>query len=253
MQSEAYRKIETQYDYKRQQAQKDARMYKQNVYDENPRLAEIEDEIARETIKTMKANMNLDDVAKQVEQEKLEFKVKLLQEEYDKELKKLGLTKQDFEPKYECEKCSDTGIKLCSCFKQALINEAFKQSNMLKIKDENFETFDFGFYSSTPDKEKYGIDKSPLEKMDSIRKQAYEFSHNLDNPSQKNLLFSGKTGLGKTFLANCIANEAIKQGKSVIYQTAPILLDKMVDYQFIIKLLKKEKNMIKSLMLIYLL
>ena len=235
MQSEAYRKIETQYDYKRQQAQKDARMYKQNVYDENPRLAEIEDEIARETIKTMKANMNLDDVAKQVEQEKLEFKVKLLQEEYDKELKKLGLTKQDFEPKYECEKCSDTGMcgdKLCSCFKQALINESFKQSNMLKIKDENFETFDFGFYSSTPDKEKYGIDKSPLEKMDSIRKQAYEFSHNLDNPSQKNLLFSGKTGLGKTFLANCIANKAIKQGKSVIYQTAPILLDKMVDYQF---------------------
>ena len=73
MQSEAYRKIETQYDYKRQQAQKDARMYKQNVYDENPRLAEIEDEIARETIKTMKANMNLDNVAKQVEQEKLEF------------------------------------------------------------------------------------------------------------------------------------------------------------------------------------
>ena len=121
---------------------------------------------------------------------------------------------------------------MCSCFNQALINESFKQSNICKLKDENFETFDFGYYSSNNDKEKYGIEKSPLENIDAIRKLAYNFSHNLDEPSQKNLLFTGSTGLGKTFLANCVAAETIKQGKSVIYQTAPILLDKMVDFKF---------------------
>ena len=31
MQSEAYRKIEAEYDYKRQQAQKDAKMFKQEL------------------------------------------------------------------------------------------------------------------------------------------------------------------------------------------------------------------------------
>lgn len=235
MQSEAYRKIESQYEYKRQQALIDAKQYKEDVYDENPRLAEIEAEISKVAIESMKARINSDDANRKIEQEKLEKRINELQNEYNHELTRIGLTLEDFEPKYECEKCKDTGMynnALCSCFKQALINESFKQSNMLKIKDENFETFDFGYYSSTPNKEKYGVDKSPLEKMDAIRKQSYEFSHNLDNPEQKNLLFSGTTGLGKTFLANCIANEALKQGKSVIYQTAPILLDKMVDYQF---------------------
>jgi len=39
-------------------------------------------------------------------------------------------------------------------------------------------------------------------------------------------------GLGKTFLSNCIANELLKQGKTVLYQTAPNMLDSIIDYRF---------------------
>ena len=235
MQSSVYRKVEGEYSIKRQHAQSDAKIYKKNVYDENPKLSEIEDEINKVSLKSIKARIFSDDLSRQIQQDKLTFQLDRLRKEYDEQLEKLGLTRKDFEPKYECDKCKDTGYignKICSCFKQALINEAYKQSNIFKIKDENFETFDFGYYSSTNDKQKYGIEKSPLENIDAIRKLAYNFSHNLDDPAQKNLLFTGSTGLGKTFLANCVAAEAIKQGESVIYQTAPILLDKMVDYKF---------------------
>ena len=235
MQSSVYRKVEGEYSIKRQHAQSDAKIYKKNVYDENPKLSEIEDEINKVSLKSIKARIFSDDLSRQIEQDKLTLQLDRLSKEYDEQLEKLGLTRKDFEPKYECDKCKDTGYignKICSCFKQALINKAYKQSNIFKIKDENFETFDFGYYSSTNDKQKYGIEKSPLENIDAIRKLAYNFSHNLDDPAQKNLLFTGSTGLGKTFLANCVAAEAIKQGESVIYQTAPILLDKMVDYKF---------------------
>ena len=235
MQSSVYRKVEGEYSIKRQHAQSDAKIYKKNVYDENPKLSEIEDEINKVSLKSIKARIFSDDLSRQIEQDKLTLQLDRLSKEYDEQLEKLGLTRKDFEPKYECDKCKDTGYignKICSCFKQALINEAYKQSNIFKIKDENFETFDFGYYSSTNDKQKYGIEKSPLENIDAIRKLAYNFSHNLDDPAQKNLLFTGSTGLGKTFLANCVAAEAIKQGESVIYQTAPILLDKIVDYKF---------------------
>ncbi len=235
MQSSTYRNVEASYSIKRQQAQNDAKQYKKNVYDENPKLAEIEDKINKISIKSIKSRLYSDEQARKIEQDKLESQLNKLNEEYENELKKIGLTRKDFEPKYECQKCKDTGYignKICSCFSQQLINESFKQSNMYKIKSENFETFDFGYYSSSSDKEKYGIDKSPFENIDGIRKAAYTFSHNLEDVSQKNLLFTGSTGLGKTFLANCVASEAIKQGKSVIYQTAPILLDKMVDYKF---------------------
>ena len=235
MQSSVYRKVEGDFSIKRQHAQSDARHFKKNVYDENPKLAEIEEKINKLSLKSIKSRIFSDDLSRQIEQDKLTLQLDRLDREYIEQLTRIGLTKKDFEPKYECTKCNDTGYvgnKMCSCFNQALINESFKQSNICKLKDENFEAFDFGYYSSNNDKEKYGIEKSPLENIDAIRKLAYNFSHNLDEPSQKNLLFTGSTGLGKTFLANCVAAETIKQGKSVIYQTAPILLDKMVDFKF---------------------
>ena len=245
MQGSVYRKVERDYDIKRQRAISEAKKFKQSVYDNNPRLAQIEDEINTISLKSAKARIFSDDLSREVEQQKLEVELAKLNFEYDEELKKIGMTRKDFEPKYECSKCNDTGYfenKICSCFSQQLINESFKQSNLSKIKEENFETFDYGYYSTCNDKEKYGIDKSPLENIDAIRKLAYKFSHNLDDPEQKNLLFTGSTGLGKTFLANCIAAEVIKQGKSVIYQTAPILLDKMTDYKFKFNKTEDEKD-----------
>jgi len=37
---------------------------------------------------------------------------------------------------------------------------------------------------------------------------------------------------GKTFLSNCIANEVLNLSKTVLYQTAPIMLDTIIDYRF---------------------
>ena len=42
---------------------------------------------------------------------------------------------------------------------------------------------------------------------------------------------------GKTFMSNCIAAELLKSGKNVIYQTAPVLLESVIDFK-----LNKQKN-----------
>ena len=65
-----------------------------------------------------------------------------------------------------------------------------------------------------------------------IKNVAINFINNFDNPNEKNLLFSGNTGLGKTFLSSCIANEILKKGKTVLYQTAPMMLDNIIDFRF---------------------
>ena len=39
-------------------------------------------------------------------------------------------------------------------------------------------------------------------------------------------------GLSKTFLSNCIAYELLKKGKTVLYQTAPVMLDNIINYRF---------------------
>ena len=36
---------------------------------------------------------------------------------------------------------------------------------------------------------------------------------------------------GKTFMSNCIAKELLKKGKTVLYQTAPILLESVINYK----------------------
>ena len=36
---------------------------------------------------------------------------------------------------------------------------------------------------------------------------------------------------GKTFMSNCIANEILKKGKNVLYQTAPVLLESVIEYK----------------------
>ena len=42
---------------------------------------------------------------------------------------------------------------------------------------------------------------------------------------------------GKTFMSNCIAYELLKKGKTVLYQTAPVLLESVIDYK-----MSKNKN-----------
>ena len=43
---------------------------------------------------------------------------------------------------------------------------------------------------------------------------------------------------GKTFMSNCIAQDLLKKGKTVLYQTAPILLESIIDYK-----MSKQKNL----------
>ena len=47
---------------------------------------------------------------------------------------------------------------------------------------------------------------------------------------------------GKTFMSNCIANEILKKGKTVLYQTAPVLLESVIDYK-----MSKTKNVSENI------
>jgi len=237
--NDIYRKIKREYDIKRQKSIDDAKIKKRKIYEQNPKLEEIENEINMLALKITRNILNSDQISREIEQENMKEKLSKLQKKYDNELNKMGINKFEIEPKFECEICQDTGvikagdlIVSCKCFKQEIINETYKQSNINKLDEENFETFDIGYYSNKRDKEKYGTEKSPLENIEGIKKIALKFAENIDLKEQKNLLFVGNTGLGKTFIANCIAKKVLTNGKTVVYQTAPVLMDKVIEYKF---------------------
>lgn len=47
---------------------------------------------------------------------------------------------------------------------------------------------------------------------------------------------------GKTFMSNCIAKELLNRGKTVLYQTAPVLLESVIDYK-----MSKQKNSLDNI------
>lgn len=127
--------------------------------------------------------------------------------------------------KYICPKCKDTGYILnekCSCFRQKLIDKFYQQSNLKEVlKRENFDNFQINYYSNVIDKDQ-GL--SSRKNMEEIVNYCIGFYKDFDKINES-LLFSGSSGLGKTFLSNCIAKELLDKGKVVIYQTSSNLID----------------------------
>lgn len=224
------------YEGKRNQKLEEAEQRKARLYEENPRFEEIDNELSRLSINASKNLINsnnfeyLEELRGQIE--------KLKKEKHDL-LIKLTNDENYLQPIFECKLCNDTGYitedystKMCNCLRQKLLDIEYNKSNVANLDKQKFENFDIELYSNSIDKEKYGADISPRENIEKIRKIAQNFIDNFDDPDSKNLLLTGNTGLGKTFISGCIANEMIKKGKNVLYQTSPVMLDSIIEYRF---------------------
>ena len=222
-----------EYDEKRRTAEKIADKKREEIYKKYPRLQEINQEINQISINKTK-NILLG-ISNNYDEQLLKLK-----NEKEKILKKNEIKESFFKPKYECEKCQDKGYivysnkksEMCNCLKQKLINISYNKSNLSNLKTENFDNFDINKFSNKVDLEKYKLNISPRENIKKIEGASKNFIKNFNNPETKNLLFTGNTGLGKTYMTNCIANEILKSGKTVLYQTAPILLETIIDNKF---------------------
>lgn len=148
-------------------------------------------------------------------------------------LKQNGYPADYLEEHFECNLCQDTGYlkdgTLCKCFKQELIDIAYEQSNIKAILEkENFNFFSFKYYS---DVSSHKNALSPLERMKKIHQICVEFLDNFDI-KKENLFLTGQTGLGKTFMCNCIAKVLLDNGYTVLYFTAPQLFQYTDEVRF---------------------
>lgn len=224
------------YENKRTKKLAEAEKRKEDLYTKNPRFSEIDNQLSTLSISASKNLISssnfeyLDNLRKQIEALKKE-KNELL----------LSITNDEnyLLPKYDCNLCNDTGYitenyktQMCQCLKQQLYNIEYNKSNISNLENHKFENFLSTVYSTDVDKVKYNSDISPRENIEIIKKISQKFIKNFDDSNEKNLLFTGNTGLGKTFLSGCIANELLKRGKNVLYQTAPVMLDTIIDYRF---------------------
>ncbi len=239
MNNSLLKQILHEYDEKRTKAILEIENRKKELMTVNPRLLEIEEELSKNSIQALKTIL----LSNVKEKEKLLSNLKKQNSHLIKEknefIKKISKENNYLNPHFECKLCKDTGYitknsetKMCSCLKQKIFDIAYNKSNMGNLERENFSNFNIRTFSDKSDKEKYKSEISPRENMKIIREKAELFISNFDNPEEKNLIFIGNTGVGKTFLTNCIANEVLKLGKTVLYQTAPVMFDKINNAKF---------------------
>ena len=96
------------------------------------------------------------------------------------------------------------------------------------LDTQNFDNFDFSYYSDIVDPKE---NISPKRNMESIFQTCFNFVKNFDE-TDENLLLYGGPGLGKTFLSSCIAKDLLDKGKTVFYQTAFKIFGLLEDYKF---------------------
>lgn len=193
-----------------------------NAYLKIPRLREIDSAIA--TCSVAQAKKMLDGDALALTQ--LKKQLAAYRTEKAELLARYDFPADYFESVYTCPDCKDTGFvngKRCHCFNQAAIDLVYTQSNLKSILiKENFSTFSFDYYSDE--------DVNPATGMTSLATaknavaKCHEFIEQFDD-NFSNLYFYGDTGIGKTFLSNCVAKDLMDCGHSVIYFTAFQLFD----------------------------
>ncbi|MDD4291155.1 MAG: ATP-binding protein [Clostridia bacterium] len=123
------------------------------------------------------------------------------QAELDKELAAIGLYSSALQPTYFCDRCRDSGYvngKLCDC-----VNKLVR---VLLLKSVNVNP-DFTFENSTAE----SANSRAFAKCAEIAEGKTE---------KRNLLLIGKSGRGKTYLLNAMANRLIEREADFIFMRA---------------------------------
>lgn len=201
----------------------------QEVYQKLPELKEIHQAISTLSVRQARKLLEGNEGALQ----ELKLQIKELASEAKALLVSGGFPADYLEPIYDCKDCKDTGYidnKKCHCFRKAVIDLLYTQSNLTHILErENFENFSFSYYSNNHIDPKTGttslanIEKAYLTSREFVNTFGKEF---------RNLFIYGDTGVGKTFLSNCIAKALMDQSYSVIYLSSFELFDTLAKSKF---------------------
>lgn len=224
--------IMTDYNKKRLKAAYNADLRREKLYENIPNLEEIEKQIKILSINLSKIFLtNPDNIDEQIIA--LKEGIEILKKQRQEIYRKNNIKGNYLDPQYECSKCSDTGYtadgKRCSCFNRQIIKHLYTMSNMVHmLKKENFDTFDINIFSN----EIYENEKlTPKQNMYNILETCEDFCINF-HKTNMNMLFYGGTGLGKTFMCNCIAKTLIDKEVTVLYETAFSLFEIVENHKF---------------------
>lgn len=217
---EVYTKATEILDRRKEKANMEAQVRFDEISEKIPELEEIQRELSKIGLNISKVFLYSSD--KQADIEKLMEESLKLQEKKKKLLIENGYDEDALAVRYTCDACRDTGFigsRRCKCHKELL--KEIERKNLSKIaplKECTFDRFNPAYY---PDSER----------AEKIKESCWRYATKFTS-SSPNILFMGKTGLGKTHLTLAIANVVINRGFSVVYGTAHNILSDLQSENF---------------------
>ena len=195
---------------------------RKEIYARLPVVRQLEAEIAERSVACAKKLLEGDKSVL----DRLKEDLRDLREQKALIIRAAGYPDDYLELHYRCPDCRDTGLidgRKCHCFLQAQMKLLHAQSNLEDVLErENFKALSYEYYDDTEILPQLGITNAAY--MRRVVAGCREFVRDFDK-KHDNLLFTGSTGVGKTFLTNCIARELMDDFHSVIYLTASVVFD----------------------------
>ncbi len=233
-----YQQLMSKY-YERQLKTKDLMEQRyQEVTTAIPELPELDKEIRVLALAHAKARLTRQDGAADLSSD-----ITAISRKKEQLLISHGFSSDYLKPVYTCPDCQDTGYidgKKCSCLEKEIVNFLYSQSNLKDILDyENFSHFNLEYYPDDYTEEATGL--TPRDNIRNVLSAVRTFIKNFSTESG-NLLLYGNTGVGKTFLTNCIAKELLDKSYTVVYLTSVKLFDILETNKFDKEISRTEKD-----------
>lgn len=150
-------------------------------------------------------------------------------------LVRAGFDEDYLQPVYRCRVCRDTGYvgepvhEQCQCLRRAVMNRLYQAEGLQGLEKENFSVFDEMIFPDTPIEGRKTSQRAFIRKC---REYCENYADTFKADEGKGLMLCGKSGLGKTFLMNCVAQRVLERGYSVVVVSAYKLIEAMRRYQF---------------------
>lgn len=196
----------------------------------DPNIARLREENASLALDTLKRIMALgDENARREAAEQMKQRGIFNNGEIRRRLKLAGLPEDYLQLQYRCPICRDTGYvgdapsRFCECFERRLRLKQYEDGSMAGVQEQNFDTFDA---------ERIPEAGGQRALLMNVRDRCEQYADKFPNIRTLNLVLTGNSGLGKTFLLNCIYERVIARGHSAVRITAYRMFEAMRKQHF---------------------
>ncbi len=206
---------------------------KREVGAKYPRIAELMESRTKAFRESFAGAMRNPEKARETSQ-RLGKRIEEINLELRKALTEAGYEEDYLQPIYTCQLCKDTGYvgepihTLCQCVQKRVMEKMVGDTDYRLLQHENFESYDETIIPETT----LSNGMTQREAQRRIRNICKKYADNFDPGSGESLMMVGSSGLGKTFLMNCVCQRVIERGYQVVVTTAFKLAEIMRDYQF---------------------